>query len=67
MRKRQRCRESEKIISSLVIIHSLHVPLSHGKSVITSPAAQGVALAINSTLETEGGNHQALLSYEATK
>jgi hypothetical protein len=46
-------------MSSPLIVHRLQVPISHGDSVITSPAAQGVALAINSTLETEGGQHRA--------
>jgi hypothetical protein len=52
-------------MASPLIMHRLHVPLSRGDSVITSPAAGGVALAINSTFEAEGGKLQALLSYEA--
>jgi hypothetical protein len=50
---------------SPLIEHRLQVPVSRGDSVITSPAARGTALGINSTLETEGGKHRAQLSYEA--
>jgi hypothetical protein len=57
MHKRQRGPESEKVISSALIVHKLQVLISRGDSVITSPAAQGVALAINSTFVTEGGKH----------
>jgi hypothetical protein len=67
MHKRQRRRESEKVISSPLIMHRLQVPISRGDSVITSPTARGAALAINSTFETEGGKLRASLSYEATK
>jgi hypothetical protein len=49
---------------SPLIEHRLQVPVSRD-SVITSPAARGTALGINSTLETEGGKHRAQLSYEA--
>jgi hypothetical protein len=52
-------------MSSPLIVHRLQVPVSRGDSVITLPAAQGTALAINSTFETEGSMHRALLSYEA--
>jgi hypothetical protein len=63
MRKRQRCRESEKIISSPLIIHRLQVPVSRGDRVITSPADQGATSAINSTFETGGGKLRARLNY----
>jgi hypothetical protein len=43
-------------------MHRPQVPLSRDNSVITSPAAQGAALAINSTFEAEGG--QALSAIE---
>jgi hypothetical protein len=46
-------------------MHRLQALVSCGDSVITSPAARGAALAINSTFETEGGKRRALLSYEA--
>jgi hypothetical protein len=67
MRKRQRSRESEKVISSPLIIHRLQVSISCGESVITSAAAQGAALAINSTFETGGGKLRAPLSYGAAE
>jgi hypothetical protein len=51
MHKRQRRRESEGVMSSPLIMHRLQVPVSRGDSVITSPAAQGTALAINSTVK----------------
>jgi hypothetical protein len=38
---------------------------SRGDSAITQPPTRGLALAINSTVETEGSKHRALLSYEA--
>jgi hypothetical protein len=53
MRKRQRRRESGG-----VIMHRLHVPVSRGDSVITSPAARGAALDINSTFVIEVGKHR---------
>jgi hypothetical protein len=43
---------------SPLIMHRLQVPVSRGDSVITSLAAQGAALAINSTFVTEGGKHR---------
>jgi hypothetical protein len=52
-------------MSPPLIVHRLQVRVSHGDSVITLPTVQGMALAINSTFETEGGKHRALLSYEA--
>jgi hypothetical protein len=52
-------------MASPLMMHKLQVPLSHGNRVITPPAAQGTALAINSTFEAEGGKHRALLNYEA--
>jgi hypothetical protein len=55
MRKRQRRRESEKVMSSPLITHRPQVPLSRGNRVNTSPAARGVASAINSTFEAEMG------------
>jgi hypothetical protein len=58
MHKRQRCRESKGVMSSPLIMHRLQVPVSRGDSVITSPAARGAALAINSTFVIEGGKHQ---------
>jgi hypothetical protein len=58
MHKRQRCRASEGVMSSPVIMHKLQVPVSRGDSVITSPAARGEALAINSTFVIEGGKHR---------
>jgi hypothetical protein len=49
-----------------LVMHRLHVAISRGDSFITSPATRGVALAINSTLEAEGGGKlRASLSYEA--
>jgi hypothetical protein len=48
------------------MMHRLQVLISRGDSVITSPAARGVMLAINSTLVTEEGKLRAPLSYEAT-
>jgi hypothetical protein len=45
-------------MSSPVIMHKLQVPVSRGDSVITSPAARGEALAINSTFVIEGGKHR---------
>jgi hypothetical protein len=65
MHKRQERRELEGVISSPLMMHRLQVPLSRGDSVITSPAARGVTLAINSTLGTEGSKLRAPLSYEA--
>jgi hypothetical protein len=65
MHKRQMRRESEIVMSSPLMMHRLQVPLSRGDSVITSPAARGATLAINSTLVTEGGKLRAQLSYEA--
>jgi hypothetical protein len=65
MRKRQRRRESERVMSSPLMMHMLQVPLSRGDSVITSPAAQGATMAINSTLGTEGSKLRVPLSYEA--
>jgi hypothetical protein len=55
MRKRQRRRESGRVMSSPFIMHRPQVPLSRGNRVITSPAARGAALAINSTFEAERG------------
>jgi hypothetical protein len=52
-------------MSSPLMMHKLQAPLSRGNRVITSPAARGTALAINSTFEAEGGKLQAPLSYEA--
>jgi hypothetical protein len=52
-------------MSSPLMMHRLRAPLSRGNRVITLPAARGATLAINSAFETEGGKHQALLSYEA--
>jgi hypothetical protein len=39
-------------------MHRLHVPVSRGDSVITSPAARGAALDINSTFVIEVGKHR---------
>jgi hypothetical protein len=50
MHKRRRRRESERVMSSPLIMHKLQVPVSRGDSVITSPVARGAALAINSTV-----------------
>jgi hypothetical protein len=47
------------------MMHRLQVPLARGDSVITSLAARGATLAINSTLGTEGSKLRAPLSYEA--
>jgi hypothetical protein len=58
MHKRQRRHESEKVMSSPLIMHRLQVPISCGDSVITSPAARDAALAINSTFVTDGGKHR---------
>jgi hypothetical protein len=52
-------------MSSPLMMQRLHAPLPRGDSVITQPLTRGLASAINSTVETEGGEHQALLSYEA--
>jgi hypothetical protein len=52
-------------MSSPLMMHRLQVPLSHGDSVITSPATRGTTFAINSTLGTEGSKLRAPLSYEA--
>jgi hypothetical protein len=52
-------------MSSPLMMHRLQAPLSRGNRVITSPAAQGTTLAINSTFEAEGGKPRAPLSYEA--
>jgi hypothetical protein len=38
-----------------------------GDSVITQPPTRGLASATISTVETEGGKHRALLSYEAAE
>jgi hypothetical protein len=57
MHKRPRRRGSEKVMSSPLIMHMLHVPISRGDSFITSPTARGTTLAINSTFITEGGKH----------
>jgi hypothetical protein len=65
MHKRQKRRELEGVISSPLMMRRLQVPLSRGDSVITSPAARGATLAINSTLGTKGSKLRALLSYEA--
>jgi hypothetical protein len=65
MRKRQKHRESEGVISSPLMMHRLQVLLSRGDSVITSPAARGASSAINSMLGTEGSKLRATLSYEA--
>jgi hypothetical protein len=66
MRKRQRHRESGRIMSLPLMMHMLQVPLSRGDRVFTSPAVRGTALAINSTFEAKGGKLRAPLSYEAT-
>jgi hypothetical protein len=55
MRKRQRRRESERVMSSPLIVHRPQVPLSRGNRVITSPTVRGAVSAINSTFEAEGG------------
>jgi hypothetical protein len=52
-------------MSSPLMMHRLQTPLPRGDSVITQPFTRGLASAINSTVETEGGKHRALLSYEA--
>jgi hypothetical protein len=52
-------------MSPPLIMHRTQVPLSRGNRVITSPAAWGMALAINSTFEAAGGKLRAPLSYEA--
>jgi hypothetical protein len=52
-------------MSSPLIKHKLQVPISRGNSFITSPAARGAALAINSTFEAEEGKLRAPLSYKA--
>jgi hypothetical protein len=44
MRKRQRHRETEKVMSPPLIAHRLQVPVSRGDSAITLPAARGAAL-----------------------
>jgi hypothetical protein len=64
MHKQQRRRESEGVMSSPLIMHRLQVPISRGDSVITSLAARGVTLVINSMLVTEGGKLRVPLSYE---
>jgi hypothetical protein len=56
MHKRQRCRDLGKVMSSPLMMHRLQAPLSRGNRVITSPAARGAALAINSAFETEGAS-----------
>jgi hypothetical protein len=38
-----------------LMMHRLHVPISHGNRIITSPTAWGTVLAINSSFEAEGG------------
>jgi hypothetical protein len=53
MHKRQRRLQSERVMSSPLMMHKLQTPLPRGDSVITSPAAQGVASAINSTVRLE--------------
>jgi hypothetical protein len=58
MHKRQRRHASEGVMSSPLIMHRLQVPVSRGNSVITSPAARGAGLAINSTIVIEGGKHR---------
>jgi hypothetical protein len=58
MHKRQRHRELEKVMSSPLIMQRLQVLISRGDSVITSPAARGAALAIDSSFVTEGGKHR---------
>jgi anti-sigma factor RsiW len=58
MHKRQRRRESEGVMSSPLIMHRIQVLVSRGDSVITSLAARGAALAINSTFVIEGGKHR---------
>jgi hypothetical protein len=55
MRKRQRRRESERVMSSPLMMHMLQIPLSRVNRVNTSAAARGAASAINSTFEAEGG------------
>jgi hypothetical protein len=65
MRKRQIHREPGKVIVSPLIILRLQVPVSRGDSVITSSAAQGTTLAINSNFEIGGGKLRAPLSYGA--
>jgi hypothetical protein len=67
MRKRQRRRESEKVISSPLIIPRLQVPVSRGDIVITSPAAQDASSAVYSTFEIGGGKLRAPLSYGAAE
>jgi hypothetical protein len=52
-------------MSPPLMMHRLQVPLSRGDRFIISPAARGMALAINSTFEAEGGKLRAPLSYEA--
>jgi hypothetical protein len=42
-------------MSSPLMMHRLQVPISRDDSVISSPAALGAALPINSTFEAEGG------------
>jgi hypothetical protein len=64
MRKRQGRRESRRVMSSLLMMHRLQVLISRGNRVITSPAARGTALAINSTFEAVGGKLRVPLSYE---
>jgi hypothetical protein len=51
MHKRQRRRESERVMSSPLMMHRLQTPLPRGDSVSTSPAARGAVLAINSTVK----------------
>jgi hypothetical protein len=51
MRKRQMRRESGKLTSLPLMMHRLQVPPSRGDSVVKSPAAQGAASAINSTVK----------------
>jgi hypothetical protein len=52
-------------MSSPLMMHRLQILLSRGDSVITSPAAWGTTLAINSMLGTEGNKLRAPLSYDA--
>jgi hypothetical protein len=54
-------------MSSPLIVHRLQVPVSHGDNVITSPATQGTALAINSTVKLKDTNTERLLTYESAE
>jgi hypothetical protein len=55
MYKRQRRRESGKVMTSPLMMHRLQTPLSRGHRVDTSPAARGAVSALNSTFEAEKG------------